>query len=70
MRHVLAIADLTTAEIQRIFAITEDIKTKFARGQREPLLPGRVAALLFQHPSMRTRAKNPRRVRGVPSGPV
>jgi ornithine carbamoyltransferase len=55
MRHVLAIADLTMAEIQRIFAITEDIKTKFARGQREPLLPGRVAALLFQHPSMRTR---------------
>ncbi len=55
MRHVLSIADLSTAEIQRIFAITEDIKTKFLRGQREPLLPGRVAALLFQHPSMRTR---------------
>ncbi len=55
MRHVLAVADLSTAEIQRVFAITEDIKTKFLRGQREALLPGRVAALLFQHPSMRTR---------------
>jgi ornithine carbamoyltransferase len=55
MRHVLAVSDLSTAEIQRIFAITEDIKTKFQRGLREALLPGRVAALLFQHPSMRTR---------------
>lgn len=55
MRHVLAVADLSTAEIQRVFAITGDIKTKFLRGQREALLPGRVAALLFQHPSMRTR---------------
>jgi ornithine carbamoyltransferase len=55
MRHVLSIADLSTAEIQRIFVITEDIKARFLRGDREPLLPGRVAALLFQHPSMRTR---------------
>jgi ornithine carbamoyltransferase len=54
-RHVLSVADLSTAEIQRIFAVTEDIKTNFERGLREPLLPGRVAALLFQHPSMRTR---------------
>src|ERR1700681_1911778 len=55
MRHFLSIADLTTAEIERIFAITEDLKTKHARGLREPLLPGRVMALLFEKPSLRTR---------------
>lgn len=55
LRHVLAVADLTALEINRIFAITSDLKSKFAAGVREPLLPGRVAALLFQHPSLRTR---------------
>jgi ornithine carbamoyltransferase len=55
MRHLLTVADLSTAEIQRVFAITEDLKSKYEQGIREPLLPGRVAALLFQHPSLRTR---------------
>ena len=32
MRHVLTLVDLTTAEIERIFAITEDLKTKLADG--------------------------------------
>ena len=31
MRHLLTMADLTTAEIERIFAITEDLKTKFSQ---------------------------------------
>jgi ornithine carbamoyltransferase len=55
MRHLLTLADLTTAEIERIFSITEDLKTKFEKGLREPLLPGRVMALLFEKPSLRTR---------------
>ena len=55
MRHLLTLADLTPAEIERIFSITEDLKAKFARGLREPLLPGRVMALLFEKPSLRTR---------------
>ncbi len=55
MRHLLTLADLTTAEIERIFSITEDSKTKFARGLREPLLPGRAMALIFEKPSLRTR---------------
>ena len=38
-----------------IFSISEDLKTKFAAGLREPLLPGRVMALLFEKPSLRTR---------------
>jgi ornithine carbamoyltransferase len=55
MRHLLAVGDLTTEEILRIFALTDDLKAKFRRGSREPLLPGRVMALLFEKPSLRTR---------------
>jgi ornithine carbamoyltransferase len=55
MRHLLTLADLKGGEIERIFAITEDLKTKYQNGLREPLLPGRVMALLFEKPSLRTR---------------
>jgi len=55
MRHLITLFDLEPAEIERIFSITEDLKTKFERGLREPLLPGRVMALVFEKPSLRTR---------------
>lgn len=55
MRHLLAMSDLTPAEIDRIFSITDDLKTKFAKGLREPLLPGRMMAMLFEKQSLRTR---------------
>lgn len=55
MRHVLSIFDLSTAEIESIFAISSDLKAKLGQGVREPVLPGRVAALLFDKPSLRTR---------------
>lgn len=55
MRHLLTLSDVSAAEILRIFSITEDLKTKFSQGLREPLLPGRVLALLFEKQSLRTR---------------
>jgi ornithine carbamoyltransferase len=55
MSHLVTITDLKSSEIERIFAITEDLKTKFNDGLREPLLPGRVMAMLFEKPSLRTR---------------
>jgi ornithine carbamoyltransferase len=55
MRHLITLSDVTPAEIRRIFSIAEDLKTKFAQGLREPLLPGRVLALLFEKQSLRTR---------------
>lgn len=55
MRHLLSMADLKAAEIERIFAISEDLKTKYLEGLREPILPGRVLALIFEKPSLRTR---------------
>ena len=47
MRHLFTLDDLSSAEIERIFAITQDLKSKFETGIREPLLPGRVTLLLF-----------------------
>lgn len=55
MRHLLRVTDLTTAEIERIFAITADLKSKFSQGIREARLPGRVIGMLFEKPSLRTR---------------
>ena len=55
MRHVLSLFDLSAEEIERVFSITADLKTKYDNGLRESLLPGRVAALLFEKPSLRTR---------------
>jgi ornithine carbamoyltransferase len=55
MRHLITLCDVTAAEVARIFAITEDLKTKYAQGLREPLLPGRTLALLFEKQSLRTR---------------
>jgi ornithine carbamoyltransferase len=55
MRHLVTLADVTAAEIRRIFSIAEDLKSKFSQGLREPLLPGRVLALLFEKQSLRTR---------------
>jgi len=55
MRHLLTLEDVSAEEIQRIFALTKDIKTKLLEGIREALFPGRVMALLFEKPSLRTR---------------
>src|SRR4051812_11700084 len=55
MRHLLTLLDVSAAEIQRIFSLTEDLKSKFNQGLREALLPGRMLALLFEKQSLRTR---------------
>lgn len=55
MKHLLKMSDLSKEEILRIFALTKDLKEKFTVGIREALLPGRVMALLFEKPSLRTR---------------
>ncbi len=55
MRHLISTFDLSATEIESIFAISRDLKAKYAVGLREALLPGRVMALLFEKPSLRTR---------------
>ena len=60
MRHLLTMADLLDGEIERIFSVTEDLKTKYLAGLRKALLPGRVLALLFETPALGTRAASRR----------
>lgn len=55
MKHLLQVSDLSREEILRIFTLTEDLKSKHSAGDREALLPGRVMALIFEKPSLRTR---------------
>jgi len=55
MRHLITLSDVSAEEMGRIFALSEDLKTKYAAGVREPLLPGRVMVLLFEKQSLRTR---------------
>jgi ornithine carbamoyltransferase len=54
-RHLLTLRDVSSVEIDEMFTITERLKTKLQQGIRESLLPSRVAALLFEKPSLRTR---------------
>ena len=55
MRHILVPEDLSAHEIEAIFAISKDLETKYAAGLRDALLPGRMLALVFEKPSLRTR---------------
>ena len=55
MRNLISLTDLKSSEVERIFSITEDLKSRNRDGERDFLLPGRVLALLFEKPSLRTR---------------
>ena len=55
MRHLIVPEDLSAHDIEAIFAVAQDLETKYDAGLREPLLPGRVLALVFEKPSLRTR---------------
>ena len=55
MRHVLTLFDLSTSEIEAIFALAATLKKAHASGVREPRFAGHVQALLFEKPSLRTR---------------
>jgi ornithine carbamoyltransferase len=54
-RHVLTLLELTSAEIHEIFALSHELKRNLTAGIREPLLRGRVMAMLFEKQSLRTR---------------
>jgi ornithine carbamoyltransferase len=55
MRHLIVPEDLSAAEVEAIFAVSRDLEEKYAAGRRDALLPGRVLALVFEKPSLRTR---------------
>ena len=55
MRHIIVPEDLSAHEVETVFAVAHDLQTKYEAGRRDPLLPGRVLALVFEKPSLRTR---------------
>lgn len=56
-RDFLSVADLSAAEVERVFATTTRLKREFRDTRRHaaPPLVGRTLAMLFQKPSLRTR---------------
>jgi ornithine carbamoyltransferase len=55
MRHVLSLLDLSSDEIRRVLEIAVDLKRELKNGNRPNLLENRVAGLIFEKPSLRTR---------------
>jgi ornithine carbamoyltransferase len=56
-RDLLSVADLSAAEVERVFGTAEALKGEFRATRRHavPPLTGRTLAMLFQKPSLRTR---------------
>lgn len=54
-KDFVSIADLTKEEIDHIFELTAEIKTKLKNGESYHPLKGKTLAMIFQKPSARTR---------------
>jgi ornithine carbamoyltransferase len=55
MRHLNSLLDLKPVDVETIFALARDLKTRWAKGDRPQLLGGRVLTAVFEKPSLRTR---------------
>jgi ornithine carbamoyltransferase len=55
MRHFLDLLDLSTDELNHLLDEAAALKAGLGRGERPPLLAGRVLGLIFEKPSLRTR---------------
>ena len=55
MNHFLDVADYSPAEIQDILDVAIKLKKEYFDGGNKPLFKGKVLALIFQKPSLRTR---------------
>ncbi len=56
MRHFLSLIDLTADELNQLLDEAARLKADALRGVRPPLLAGRVLGMIFEKPSLRTRA--------------
>ncbi len=54
-RDFLSLADITAAELAQVLETALDIKIRLKQGEPSPYLPGKVLAMIFEHPSLRTR---------------
>ncbi len=55
MQDFLAIADLTSEEIEALLNLAVELKKEHAEGMNKPILKGKALAMVFQKPSLRTR---------------
>ncbi|GAB4485597.1 MAG: ornithine carbamoyltransferase [Anaerolineales bacterium] len=55
MKHFLDVSDYSPAEIQDILDLAIRLKQEYFAGGNKPLFKGKVLALIFQKPSLRTR---------------
>jgi ornithine carbamoyltransferase len=55
MKHFLAIADLTPAELNRYLAVAKQLKAEWREGGNKPVLKNKTLGMIFQKPSLRTR---------------
>src|SRR5262245_6715256 len=56
MRHLLTLVDLGRDGLRGLLTEAARLKAELSRGHRPPLLAGRVLGLVFEKPSLRTRA--------------
>ena len=55
MKDLLSIHDLTAEEVERIFSLAADLKSRQQRGIPHALLTRKTLAMIFEKPSLRTR---------------
>lgn len=54
-RHFLAVSDFTRPELERLLELAIGLKDERRAGGNSPILAGKVLAMVFQKPSLRTR---------------
>ncbi|HET6594634.1 MAG TPA: ornithine carbamoyltransferase [Anaerolineales bacterium] len=55
MKHFLAISDLSSGEVQELLDISFKLKEEYFKKGNPPYFKGKVLAMIFQKPSLRTR---------------
>src|ERR1041384_1872950 len=55
MRHFLEIADYSSTELEYLLRLAVQLKLEWQSGGNRPVLGGKVLAMVFQKPSLRTR---------------
>src|SRR5262245_51108848 len=55
MLHFLEIADLSSSELEHLLRLAVQLKLEWQSGGNRPVLGGKVLAMVFQKPSLRTR---------------
>ena len=56
MRHLLRLLDVSASDVSSLLADAARLKADAVKGVRPPLLAGRVLGMVFEKPSLRTRA--------------